>query len=45
MLAFPKNQCILVFLFFPDLAKIEFHEISQVGGHAVVVEQRVIYVK
>jgi len=28
MLAFPKNQSILVFLFFPDLAKMEFHQIS-----------------
>ena len=79
MLASSKNQSILVFLFFPDLAKMEFHQIgnaldcvvsrsvaahclvvmrvmalsheyafqmiSQVGGHSVVVEQRVIYIK
>jgi len=46
MLAFPKNQSILVFLFFPDLAKIEFHEICDaldcvigrsVAAHCLVV--------
>ena len=30
MLASSKNQSILVFLFFTDLAKMEFHEICDV---------------
>ena len=46
MLAFLKNQCILVFLFFPDLAKIEFHEICNaldcVVGRSVAADRLVV---